>query len=85
MALNFLLVFFVVVVNCSFLFLVTRLEEKESDMKKEFTKLHERYTEVSSVTLTTSSMRSKESCIRALLQATLLGSLIIHRLLRNTL
>ena len=30
------------------LFPVSRLEEKEAEMKKEYTKLHERYTEVSS-------------------------------------
>jgi len=29
------------------LFAVSRLEEKESELKKEYTKLHERHTEVS--------------------------------------
>ena len=29
------------------LFSVSRLEDKESEMKKEYTKLHERYTDVS--------------------------------------
>jgi len=32
---------------CALQFVVSRLEEKESDMKREYTKLHERYTEVS--------------------------------------
>lgn len=31
----------------------SRLEEKESEMKKEYNKLHERYTEVSTFYLTT--------------------------------
>lgn len=30
----------------SFYYLVSRMEEKEVDLKKEYTKLHERYTEV---------------------------------------
>jgi c-Jun-amino-terminal kinase-interacting protein 4 len=32
--------------SCYYLCLVFRLEEKEAEMKKEYTKLHERYTEL---------------------------------------
>ena len=34
-----------------YLLAVSRLEEKESEMKKEYTKLHERHTEVSALDL----------------------------------
>jgi len=34
------------ITNYVFLILVYRLEEKEQDMKQEYTKLHERYTEL---------------------------------------
>lgn len=35
-----------ILINFIFLLLVYRLEEKEQDMKQEYTKLHERYTEL---------------------------------------
>ena len=38
-------------VNGFALFSVTRLEERESELKKEYTKLHDRYTEVLTIVL----------------------------------